>query len=78
MPVADFDTDDIPDFAAKIRRPLTPTETETVREKGRDSVTFADTIVACDGSRASNRSCFELVKPINDGGGYDSCTYCAD
>lgn len=130
--VADFDSDNIPDFAAKVRRPLTATETETIREKDRESVTFADAIVACNGPPASDDSCFELVKPTIggisgvldffeweddeqslesppecapkvdarsgqksltlvevhglcatvflplDGGGYDSCVYCAD
>jgi hypothetical protein len=130
--VADFNSDDVHDFAAKIRRPLTVTETGTIRERDRESVTFADAIVACNGPPASGGSCFELVKPTIggiagvldffvweadaqslesppecaskvdarsgqklltlvevhglcatvflplDGGGYDSCVYCAD
>ena len=65
--VVDFNSDNIPDFAAKIRRPLTATETETVREKDRESVTFADAIVACNGPVVSDGSCFELVKPTIGG-----------
>ena len=65
--VADFNSDNTPDYAAKIRRPLTATETETIREKERESVTFADAIVACNGSPASDGSCFELVKPTIGG-----------
>ena len=65
--VADFNSDNIPDFAAKLRRPLTAAETETIREENRESVTFADVIVACNGSPDSEGSCFELVKPAIGG-----------
>jgi len=65
--VADFNSDNIPDFAAKVRRPLTGAETETIREKERQSITFADAIVACNGPPASDGSCFELVKPTIGG-----------
>ena len=65
--VADFNSDNIPDFAAKIRRPLTATEIETIRDRDRESAIFADAIVACDGPVASGSSCFELVKPTIGG-----------
>jgi hypothetical protein len=69
--VGDFNSDDISDFAAMLRRPLSTDEIAQISERHRDRITTTYVIVVCDGYVASPSKtgyrCYEIGGPKTGG-----------